>query len=129
MRRTMTVAPQSGTASSLSCVQHYGSVVHMRKALCCTLRCMEKAPGAPGRWELRCIRSTGGLAIHLWDTATKEACCKGLRSGKIVIGSSLPSFEDLGCIRCARAAAKHGYTFVLNHVGERIELDGFTPYF
>ncbi|MBB3053535.1 hypothetical protein FHS23_004589 [Prauserella isguenensis] len=86
----------------------------------------EAAPGGPGRPELMCVAATGGLSVHLFDPDANEVLCRGLRSGKIGVGTRL-SFQDSGCRRCARTAAARGYQDLITSNGERIPLEGFSP--
>lgn len=88
---------------------------------------LEMAPGGPGRPELLCVGSPGGLSIHLLDMVTNEILCQGLRSGTGTMGPGLTPFELTGCTRCASTAAKRGYEFVVDDDGERIALPGFRP--
>lgn len=86
----------------------------------------EVVPGTSGRPELMCVAATGGLAVHLFDPDAEEVLCRGLRSGKVGVGTLL-SFQDGGCRRCARKAAARGYQDLLTFNGERIALEGFVP--
>lgn len=88
---------------------------------------IEKAPGGPGRPELLCVGSTGGLSVHLMDPVAKEVLCRGLRSGRVAMGLGLSPFAVSGCKRCATVAVERGYDVVLGFDDERVALDGFDP--
>lgn len=80
----------------------------------------EFAPGGPGRPGLICVGSLGGLAVHLLHPHN-GVLCNGLTTDEVDI-SRQPAFELLGCRRCARAAAKRGYSHVVDFEGKAVPL-------
>jgi hypothetical protein len=86
-------------------------------------------PSGPGRPQLDLVGSPGGLAVHLFDPTVPGVLCKGLR-GKVVVfinSRFAPLFDGNGCQRCAREAAKRGYTVLIDFDANRVVLDGFVP--
>lgn len=88
---------------------------------------LETAPGGPGRPELMCVGSSGGLAIHLYEPVEQQVLCHRLQAETVRMGPGLAPFELNGCTRCASAAAGRGYEAVLAVDGDRVPLSGFRP--
>ncbi|MBQ0927537.1 hypothetical protein [Saccharopolyspora endophytica] len=88
---------------------------------------LETAPGGPGRAELMCVGSTGGLSIHLLDPVAQEVLCRGLRTDTVRMGPGLAPFELNGCARCASSASDRGYDVVVGYDGAHVPLPGFQP--
>lgn len=67
-----------------------------------------------------------GLSIHIWATADEALCGE---KGPARLRLPRPTFELVGCERCATAAQAEGYTHVADDLdpGNHLELDGFRP--
>lgn len=75
-------------------------------------------------YEYRFAHSPNGLAVHLVKARTTKALC-----GVEIALIDVPTPFDLnGCRKCARAAVRDGTTYLYDVDDEKIQLEGWVPY-